>query len=45
MSGSARSPRSEDRYAYKIENPPEAIYAYDAFILPEHRVSGNLDEI
>ncbi|PYU11624.1 MAG: hypothetical protein DMG37_16100 [Acidobacteria bacterium] len=30
----------EERYAYKIEIPPDAIYAYDAFILPEHRLSG-----
>lgn len=30
----------EERYAYKIAIPSDAIYAYDAFIVPEHRVSG-----
>lgn len=30
----------EERYAYKVEIPPEAVYAYDGFILPEHRLSG-----
>lgn len=30
----------EERYAYKVEIAPDAIYAYDAFILPEHRLSG-----
>lgn len=30
----------EERYAYKVEIPPQAIYTYDAFILPEHRLSG-----
>ncbi len=30
----------EERYSYKIEIPPDAIYAYDAFILPEHRLAG-----
>lgn len=30
----------EERYAYKVDIPPEAVYAYDAFILPEHRLSG-----
>jgi len=31
---------SEERYAYKITIPRSAIYAYDAYILPEYRVSG-----
>ena len=30
----------EERYAYKIEIPPSSIYAYDAYILPEYRLSG-----
>lgn len=30
----------EERYAYKIDVPPDAIYTYDVFILPEHRLSG-----
>ena len=30
----------EERYAYKVEVPHEAVYAYDAFILREHRLSG-----
>ena len=30
----------EERYAYKIEIPRSAIYAYDAYILPEYRISG-----
>lgn len=30
----------EERYAYKIEIPRSAIYAYDAYILPEYRLSG-----
>ena len=30
----------EERYAYKIEIPRRAIYAYDAYILPEYRLSG-----
>lgn len=30
----------EERYGYRIQIPPDGIYAYDAFILPEHRVSG-----
>lgn len=30
----------EERCAYNVEISPEAIYAYDAFILPEHRLSG-----
>ena len=35
-----KSFHSEERYAYPIEIAPDAIYAYDAFILPEHRLSG-----
>jgi hypothetical protein len=31
---------SEERYAYEIAIPQNAIYAYDAYILPEHRLSG-----
>jgi len=31
---------TEERYSYKIEVPPDAIYAYDIFILPEHRLAG-----
>ncbi len=30
----------EERYAYNVEISPEAVYAYDAFILPEYRLSG-----
>jgi GNAT superfamily N-acetyltransferase len=30
----------EERYSYEIEVSPEAIYAYDAFILPEFRLTG-----
>jgi hypothetical protein len=30
----------EQRYSYKIEIPPDAVYTYDLFILPEHRLSG-----
>jgi hypothetical protein len=30
----------EERYLYKIAVPSDAVYAYDAFILPEHRLSG-----
>jgi GNAT superfamily N-acetyltransferase len=30
----------EEVYSYKIEVPPDAIYAYDIFILPEHRLAG-----
>jgi hypothetical protein len=30
----------EERYSYKILIPPDAIYAYDAFVLPEHRLGG-----
>lgn len=30
----------EERYSYKIDIPQDAVYAYDAFILPEHRLSG-----
>jgi GNAT superfamily N-acetyltransferase len=35
-----RSLYVEERYAYEIDVTPEAIYAYDAFILPEHRLTG-----
>ena len=31
---------SEERYAYEIAIPQSAIYAYDAYILPEYRLSG-----
>ena len=31
---------SEERYAYEITIPRNAIYAYDAYILPEYRLSG-----
>jgi hypothetical protein len=30
----------EERYALEIAVPPDAIYAYDGFILPEHRLGG-----
>lgn len=30
----------EERYAYGIEVPRDAIYEYDIFILPEHRLAG-----
>jgi GNAT superfamily N-acetyltransferase len=30
----------EERYLYTIDVPPDAIYAYDVFILPEHRLTG-----
>jgi GNAT superfamily N-acetyltransferase len=30
----------EERYGYQIEIPPDAIYAYDIFILPEYRLAG-----
>jgi hypothetical protein len=30
----------EERYAYRIEVPPDTIYTYDIFIVPEHRLSG-----
>jgi hypothetical protein len=30
----------EERYSYEIEVPPDAIYEYDIFILPEHRLAG-----
>jgi hypothetical protein len=30
----------EERYAYQIEVPPDTIYTYDIFILPEHRLAG-----
>lgn len=34
------SPHQEQRYGYIIQVPPEAIYAYDAFIAPGYRISG-----
>jgi hypothetical protein len=30
----------EERYSYEFEVPPDAIYEYDIFILPEHRLAG-----
>jgi hypothetical protein len=30
----------EERHLYKITIPPNAFYAYDAYILPEYRMSG-----
>jgi hypothetical protein len=30
----------EERYAYPIQVPADAIYAYDIFIQPEHRLAG-----
>jgi hypothetical protein len=30
----------EERYLLEIAIPPDAIYAYDGFILPEHRLGG-----
>ena len=30
----------EERYSYKIEVPPDTIYTYDAFIVPEYRLTG-----
>jgi hypothetical protein len=30
----------EERHLYKIDIPPNALYAYDAYILPEYRMSG-----
>jgi len=30
----------EERYSYEIKIPGDAIYAYDAYILPGHRLSG-----
>ena len=30
----------EERYAYRIEVPPDTIYTYDIFIVPEHRLAG-----
>ena len=30
----------EERYSYRIEVPPDAVYAYDIFIRPEHRLAG-----
>lgn len=30
----------EERYAYKIEVPPDSVYEYDVFILPDHRLAG-----
>jgi hypothetical protein len=29
--------RIEERYRYKVEIPPDALYGYDAFVLPEYR--------
>jgi hypothetical protein len=31
---------SEERYAYEIAIPPDAVYEYDIFILPEYRLAG-----
>jgi hypothetical protein len=30
----------EERYGYKIEVPPDSIYEYDVFILPDYRLAG-----
>jgi hypothetical protein len=30
----------EERYACSIEVPPDAVYEYDIFIVPEHRLAG-----
>jgi GNAT superfamily N-acetyltransferase len=30
----------EERYAYRVEIPADAVYTYDAFILPEYRLTG-----
>jgi GNAT superfamily N-acetyltransferase len=30
----------EERYSYRIALPPDTIYTYDAFILPEYRLTG-----
>ena len=30
----------EERYAYRIEVPPDTIYEYDVFILPSYRLGG-----
>lgn len=30
----------EERYFYKINIPTDAVYAYNAYILPEYRISG-----
>ncbi len=30
----------EERFFYSIEVPPGAVYAYDAYIMPEYRISG-----
>jgi hypothetical protein len=30
----------EERYAYRIEVPPDTIYTYDIYIVPEHRLAG-----
>jgi GNAT superfamily N-acetyltransferase len=31
---------TEERYAFELEVPPDAIYEYDVFILPEYRLAG-----
>jgi hypothetical protein len=36
----ARPLYTEERYGYPIEVPPDSIYEYDVFILPEHRLGG-----
>src|SRR5262245_18494642 len=36
----ARPLYREERYGYAIEVPPDSIYEYDVFILPEHRLGG-----
>ncbi|HEY2946043.1 MAG TPA: hypothetical protein VGN09_26665 [Vicinamibacteria bacterium] len=36
----SRSVYVEERYSYEIEVPPDAIYEYDIFIRPEHRLAG-----
>jgi hypothetical protein len=36
----ARPVYLEERYSYGLKIPPDAIYEYDIFILPEHRLAG-----
>lgn len=37
---SDKSLHVEARYSCKIDIPPNALYAYDAFVLPEYRIGG-----
>ncbi len=36
----SKSPHCEDRYLYPVSFPEDAVFTYDAFILPKYRVSG-----